>query len=329
MLQARKGMQHFLNRLSWPRQWPSRHRIRANDAYRWSPPMVNAAHGGDTARTRRGIGLCLLAMLIFASQDGITKFLVRDFAVAQLLMVRYWTFLLAAIAFLAWRGGARAATCSAMPLLQVLRALLALGEAALFGWGLRHLGLAESHALFAVFPLLTLALAGVLLGEAIGIRHWIAAVVGFAGTLVILRPGVGLFEPAALIPLLAALTFAAYNLLSRRISQADSFATNLLYMAVVGAVASSCFGIPAWLPPSPTEWALLGVYAVTGMIAHLLLIKALEYAPAAILQPFNYSLLVFASLVGLLVFGELPDIWTIAGAALVLAGGMYAARTRS
>jgi len=272
--------------------------------------------------------MCLLAMLIFASQDSITKLLVRDFSVAQLLMVRYWTFLLAAIAFLAWRGGARAATRSSMPLLQVLRALLALGEAALFGWGLRYLGLAESHALFAVFPLLTLALAGVLLGEAIGLRHWVAAVVGFIGTLVILRPGFGLFEPAALIPLLAALTFATYNLLSRRISQADSFATNLLYMALVGAVASTCFGIPVWQPPSPTEWALLGVYAVTGMIAHLLLIKALEYAPAAVLQPFNYSLLVFASLVGLLAFGEFPDTWTIAGAALVLAGGMYAARAR-
>ncbi|WP_312958987.1 DMT family transporter [Stutzerimonas nitrititolerans] len=290
--------------------------------------MATAAHGSDTTRIRRGISMCLLAMLIFACQDGITKFLVRDFAVAQLLMVRYWTFLLAAIAFLAWRGGARAATRSSMPLLQVLRALLALGEAALFGWGLRHLGLTESHALFAVFPLLTLALAGVLLGEAIGLRHWVAAVVGFIGTLVILRPGFGLFEPAALIPLLAALTFAAYNLLSRRISQSDSFATNLLYMAVVGAVASTCFGIPAWQPPSQTEWALLSIYAVTGMIAHLLLIKALEYAPAAVLQPFNYSLLVFASLVGLLAFGEFPDTWTIAGAALVLAGGMYAARAR-
>ncbi|WP_313500992.1 DMT family transporter [Stutzerimonas nitrititolerans] len=290
--------------------------------------MVTAVHGSDTTRIRRGISMCLLAMLIFASQDGITKLLVRDFSVAQLLMVRYWTFLLAAIAFLAWRGDARAPTRSSMPLLQVLRALLALGEAALFGWGLRYLGLAESHALFAVFPLLTLSLAGVLLGEAIGLRHWVAAVVGFIGTLVILRPGFGLFEPAALIPLLAALTFAAYNLLSRRISQADSFATNLLYMALVGAVASTCFGIPVWQPPSPTEWALLGVYAVTGMIAHLLLIKALEYAPAAVLQPFNYSLLVFASLVGLLAFGEFPDTWTIAGAALVLAGGMYAARAR-
>ncbi|RMQ50418.1 Membrane protein [Pseudomonas cichorii] len=288
--------------------------------------MTDVTAGSD--RQRRGIAMCLLAMLIFASQDAITKFLVKDFAVAQLLMVRYWTFLLVAIVYLAGKGIAKASARSAFPVLQIARALLALGEAALFSWGLKYLGLAESHALFAVFPLLTLALAGWLLRERISMRHWAAALVGFTGTLVILRPGFAIFDPAALIPLLAALAFACYNLLSRHIGQTDSFATNLFYMAVVGALASSCFGIPAWLPPSPREWMLLGVYSIAGMTAHLLLIKALEYAPATVLQPFNYSLLVFATLVGLLVFGELPDLYTAVGAALVLAGGIYAIRGR-
>ncbi|HKX57325.1 MAG TPA: DMT family transporter [Xanthomonadales bacterium] len=280
------------------------------------------------ARRNRGIGLCLLAMAVFASQDGITKFLVRDFTIAQLLMVRYWVFAAVAIAFLAGRGGIGSAARSTKPWLQVVRSLLAIGEAALFGWGLKHLGLAESHALFAVFPLLTLALAGLLLGEIIGLRHWIAAIVGFAGTLVILRPGVGIFDPAALIPLLAALTFAAYNLLSRRISQTDSFGTNVFYMAVVGIVASTCFGLPEWVSPTPVEWGLLGAYSLAGVLGHLLLIKALEYAPATVLQPFNYTLLVFATLVGFIVFDEVPDNWTMAGAALVLAGGLCAVRVR-
>ncbi|MCY1352042.1 Riboflavin transporter [compost metagenome] len=182
------------------------------------PPLLTET---ATTRHRRGIGLCLMSMLVFASQDGITKFLVKDFSVAQLLMVRYWVFVAVAIGFLAWRGGVGAAARSRLPLLQIVRSLLAIGEAALFGWGLKYLGLAESHALFAVFPLLTLALAGLVLRELIGLRHWIAAIVGFAGTLVILRPGIGIFDPAALIPLLAASTFAAYNLLSRRISQTD------------------------------------------------------------------------------------------------------------
>lgn len=290
--------------------------------------MLNAIAGSELARTRRGIAYCLLAMLIFALQDGITKFLVKDFAIAQLLTVRYGALLLMAVAFLAWRGGVRAAARSAMPGRQVLRALLALIEAVLFGLGLRYLGLAESHALLAMFPLLTMLLAGALLGEQIGARHWVAAAVGFAGTLVILRPGMGLFDPAALLPLGSALVFALYNLLSRRIGQTDSFATNLLYMAVVGSIAAGSFGIPAWLAPSPVEWLLLVTYATAGAIAHLLLIKALEYAPASVLQPFNYSLLVFATLVGLVVFGEFPDHWTLTGAALVLAGGIYAVRGR-
>ncbi|POF99293.1 hypothetical protein BGP81_12005 [Pseudomonas putida] len=272
--------------------------------------------------------MCLMAMLVFASQDGITKFLVKDFSVAQLLMVRYWVFVAVAVGILAWKGGVREAARSSLPRLQVVRSLLAIGEAALFGWGLKYLGLAESHALFAVFPLMTLALAGLVLGEQISLRHWIAAIIGFTGTLVILRPGFGIFNQAALIPLLAASTFAAYNLLSRRISQTDSFATNMLYMAVVGTVVSTSFGISAWQSPTSGEWALLGIYSVAGMVGHLLLIKALEYAPAAVLQPFNYTLLVFATLVGLLVFGEFPDIYTIAGGALVLAGGMYAVRTK-
>ncbi|MBL0845940.1 DMT family transporter [Pseudomonas mediterranea] len=276
----------------------------------------------------RGIALCLTSMLVFASQDGITKFLVKEFSVAQLLMVRYWVFVVCVVGYLAWKGELRGAVRSKLPGLQVVRSLLALGEAAIFGWGLKYLGLADCHALFAVFPLLTLALAGVFLGEFIGLRHWVAALVGFVGTLVILRPGFGIFDPAALIPLLAATTFAVYNLLSRRISQTDSFATNMLYMAVIGAIASTCFGVPAWQAPTPAQWGLLGVYAVAGMTGHLLLIKALEFAPAAVLQPFNYSLLVFATLVGLLVFGEFPDLHTIAGGLLILAGGIYAVRAR-
>ncbi|MDT4872367.1 EamA-like transporter family protein [compost metagenome] len=131
-----------------------------------------------------------------------------------------------------------------------------------------------------------------------------------------------------MIPLLAAMTFAAYNLLSRRISRSDSFTTNMLYMAVVGTIASTCFGAPVWLPPSAKDWILLGIYSVAGVVAHLLLIKALEHAPASVLQPFNYTLLVFATLVGLLVFDEFPDVYTIAGALLVLAGGIFAAKPR-
>lgn len=267
-------------------------------------------------------------MLIFASQDGITKVLVKDLPIAQLVMVRYWVFLALAIGYGLYQGRLRTACRSHHPFLQIIRALIGVGEIALFGLGLRYLGLAEMHALYAVFPLMTLALAGALLGEFIGVRRWIAAGIGFMGTLVILRPGTGVFEPAALIPLLSALGFAVFNVLTRRISQDDSFATNMLYMGFFGALAVTLSGLPGWISPSPMEWVLIGVLSTTGVVAQLLLIQALRYATAATLQPFNYMLLVFATLIGLFIFGELPDTWTVVGAGMVVIGGLYAVRAK-
>ncbi|WP_338019343.1 DMT family transporter [Pseudomonas alvandae] len=285
-------------------------------------------HDHDTPRPRLGIALCLLSMLIFAAQDGVTKVLVKDLPIAQLVMVRYWVFLAFAVGYSVYQGSLRTACRSHHPCQQVIRALIGVGESALFGLGLRYLGLAEMHALYAVFPLMTLALAGAFLGEFIGVRRWIAAAIGFTGTLVILRPGSGVFELAALIPLLSALGFAIFSVLTRRISRQDSFATNMLHMGFFGAVAITMLGLPGWVSPSPAQWGLIAVLSMTGVVAQLLLLQALKVATAATLQPFNYSLLVFATLIGLLVFGELPDTWTVVGACLVIAGGMYAIKAK-
>jgi drug/metabolite transporter (DMT)-like permease len=295
-----------------------------------STPLQGTARVHEAARPELGILLCLLSMLVFASQDGITKVLVKDLPVMQLVMVRYWVFLLFAIGYCTFRGGGvRAASRSSHPFLQIVRALLGVGDIVLFGVGLRYLGLAEMHALYAVFPLMTLGLAGFFLKEFIGLRRWIAAGVGFLGTVVILRPGSGVFELAALIPLVSALGFAFFSVLTRRISQDDSFATNMLYMGVFGAIAVTILGLPLWVAPTPIEWVLMGILSMTGVVAQLLLLQALRFATASTLQPFNYSLLVFATMIGLLVFGELPDQWTIIGACLVIAGGLYAARVKS
>ncbi|WP_236175270.1 DMT family transporter [Pseudomonas pseudonitroreducens] len=282
-----------------------------------------------TSNPRLGIALCLLSMLIFACQDGITKVLVRHLPVSELVMVRYWVFVLFALIVCRSQGGLRRAVRSASRWQQVVRSLLGVGEIALFGLALRYLGLAETHALYAVFPLMTLGLARLLLGERLVGRQWLAAAVGFGGTLLILRPGMGVFEPAALIPLAAALTFAFFNILSRRIGQTDSFATTTLYMAVVGAVAATFVGLPAWVTPTPREAVLMSIVAVSGVIAQLLLIQALKYAQASTLQPFNYSLLAFATLIGLIVFGEAPTLWTISGALLILLAGLYSIKPRA
>lgn len=287
-------------------------------------PLTGTLQGKTLPRPQLGIMLCLLSMLIFASQDGVTKVLVKDLPVAQLVMVRFWVFVGFALVYVACQGGVKAAIGSQHPWLQIIRALVGVADIALFAVGLRFLGLAEMHALYAVFPLMTLALAGFMLREVIGVRRWIAAVIGFAGTLIILRPGASVFEIAALIPLVAALGFALFNVLTRLISQHDSFATNMLYMALVGAVAATVVGLPGWVEPTASQWLLMGVLSLTGIAAQLLLIQALNYATASTLQPFNYTLLVFATLIGVIIFGEVPDVWTVAGALLVIVGGLYA-----
>ncbi|MBK5516734.1 DMT family transporter [Pseudomonas sp. TH10] len=295
-------------------------------------PQLNvssAATAPQFSRPTVGIMLCLLSMLIFACQDGITKVLVRDLPVVQLVMVRYWVFFVFALGYAAYQRDFKKSLCSSHPWLQITRALIGVSEIALFGLGLRFLGLAEMHAIFAVFPLITLALAGAFLGEFIGVRRWVAAAIGFTGTLVILRPGAGVFDLAVLIPLLAALMFALFSVLTRKISLVDSFTTNMFYMASCGAIVLTCAGIPVWVAPTPIQWALIGVLASTGVAAQILLMQALKYATAATLQPFNYTLLVFASLIGLIVFGELPDIWTVVGAVLVIIGGVCAIKAKS
>lgn len=290
-------------------------------------PPVAASPG--LAKPQLGIFLCLLSMLVFASQDGITKVLVKDFPVAQLVMVRYCVFIVFAIGYATFQGTVKESFRSKHPWLQIIRALLALGETILFAVGLRYLGLAEMHSLYAVFPLMTLALAGAVLGEFIGLRRWIAAAIGFTGTLIILRPGAGVFELAALIPLLAALGFAVFNVLTRRISQHDSFATNMLFMASVGALTITFVGLPAWVAPTPVQGLLMGILSLTGVVAQILLIQALKYATASTLQPFNYALLVFATLIGVIVFAERPDTWVVVGAALVIIGGLYAIKAKT
>ncbi|MFJ4443447.1 DMT family transporter [Pseudomonas sp. NPDC089422] len=277
---------------------------------------------GKAKTTHIGIGLCLLSMFIFAAQDGITKTLVKDLPIAQLVMVRYWFFLAFSVAFLAMQGGVTRAAKSAHPLLQIARALLGVFEIAVFGLALHYLGLAETHAIYAVFPLLTMVLAGLTLHEQVSLRQALAALVGFTGTLIILQPGIGVFSLESLIPLLAAFMFAVFNVLTRKISQADSFGTNMLYMGFWGAVASTVTGLPQWVSPSTHEWGLMLILSFTGVAAQLLLLQALKYTAAVVLQPFNYALLVFASLIGVVWFNETLDSFLIVGALLVVIGGI-------
>lgn len=166
-------------------------------------------------------------------------------------------------------------------------------------------------------------MAKVFLNENLSKRQGLAALIGFCGTLIILRPGMDVFQPASIIPLLAALIFAAYNILSKFISSSDALPTSILYVAGVGAACITLMGIYAWVTPTWLESLVILSSAIAGVLAQILLMQALNHTTATALQPFNYTLLFFATCVGVFIFDEPLGTTTALGAALVVMGGLY------
>ena len=186
-----------------------------------------------------------------------------------------------------------------------------------------YLGLVEAHAIFAVYPLIIAALAGPMLGEGMGWRRWLAVGVGFAGVLVILRPGSAVFSPAAGLALTSAAMFALYGLLTRYAARKDSAATSFFWTGTSGAVALTAVGLWFWAPMTATDWAIMGTLCVTGATGHYLLIKVYEAAEAGAVQPFAYLQLVFASGIGIVFFDDALELHTVVGGAIVVAAGLF------
>jgi drug/metabolite transporter (DMT)-like permease len=273
-------------------------------------------------RNTLGALLTMLAMLCFAGMDAISKSLVADYAVTQMMWIRSALFFLFAW-FVVRKQGLRAAVRSARPGLQVVRSLVAIVEGGVFVLAFRYLPLADTHAVAATSPLIVIALGVLLLGERAGVARWLAVAAGFAGVLLIVRPGFRTIEWPLLLPLAGAVLWATYQLLTRLNSRFDSPSTSLLWSAIVAFIATSFVGPIDWTWPTPAAWALMVVISLIGAVAHYALIKALDYAEAGAVQPYSYTLLVWATLLGWLVFGDIPDGWTILGAAIVVLSGLY------
>lgn len=271
----------------------------------------------------RGILLILAANFSFAFMDATSKILVSDYSVAQILWVRFAFFAAFATIWAMARGGLRKGFDSARPWLQVVRALTLVAEIVCFVFAFRYMALADTHAIGAIYPLIITALSALVLGEAVGLRRWTAVAVGFVGVLVILRPGFSVFDPIALLPLAGATLFAVYQILTKVVARSDGTMTIMLYTGWIGFAATSAVGPFQWTSPDTAGWITLFLAGVFGIIGHMLVIKALEAAPASSLQPFNYTLLVWATLVGFVMFSDLPDQWTVAGAGIVVISGLY------
>lgn len=208
--------------------------------------------------------------------------------------------------------------------LQLLRGL-ALPTTTLLNFkALETLQLAQTVSVFLSAPMVITALAGPLLGEWAGIRRWTAIMVGFVGVLIVVRPGTAMFDPAILYSIAATFVYALYGILTRKLAGSETEASLVFYPSLVGIVLLGPF---AWansaLPAHPLEIGLLTVFGIFGMIGHTMFIKASRLASAPKIAPFVYSQLLWMTLLGFIVFGDLPDWWTVLGAAIICASGLY------
>ena len=274
------------------------------------------------SNTALGALLTMLAMLCFAGMDAISKWLVADYSVSQMMWIRYILLVLFAW-FVVRRQGLRAAFRTTRPVLQIVRSLIAVVEGAMFVLAFRYLPLADTHAVAATSPLIVIALGVLFLGERAGLARWLAVAAGFVGVLLIVRPGFRSLEWPLLLPLVGAIMWAGYQILTRLASLSDSPGTSLLWSAVIALIATSFVGPVYWQWPSTLAWTLMIVISLMGAIAHYALIKALDYAEAGAVQPFAYTLLVWVTILGFVLFGDVPDVWTILGAAIVVLSGLY------
>jgi drug/metabolite transporter (DMT)-like permease len=274
--------------------------------------------------TRLGIYLMIATAMVFAVQDGLSRHLAGTYNVWMVVMLRYWFFALFVTAMAARSpGGLRAAVRTQHPVLQVSRGLLLALEICVMVTGFVALGLVESHAIFASYPLLVAALSGPVLGEKVGWRRWTAIGIGFVGVMAILEPGMKVFSPAAAIPLLAAFMFAVYGLLTRFVSRKDASLVSFFWTGTVGAVVMTAIGIWHWEPMIPSDWAWMGMLCCTAALSHYLLIRAYEVAEASAIQPFAYLQLVFASAIGITIFGEVLETNVAIGAGIVVCAGLF------
>ncbi|MBT5051266.1 MAG: DMT family transporter [Rhodospirillaceae bacterium] len=271
---------------------------------------------------RLGIMLMMAGLLLFTAGEAIVKTLARDYDIAQIVWARYVFHALITFAIFSRVNPIRQAR-TPRPGLHLTRSALMLVATTLFFTSLRYLPLADAVAINFIAPLLVTALSIPMLKEQVGIRRWSAIFVGFAGVLVIIRPGMGVMHWAAILPLITAVCYAFYQILTRIATRTDDTQTSLFWTSLFGVVVTSVLVPFFWITPSAIEWVMMvalgGVYG----LGHYLLIRGLEVAPASMLSPFLYTQIIWATLFGLVIFDQFPDGMTLLGVAIVIGSGLY------
>lgn len=279
----------------------------------------------DHRDTLKAIGLMILATVCFAALDATAKYLAAEKGIptSQVTWLRFAGHVVFS-ALVLWPFALPPSLRSAKPLIQVIRSCFMILTTALNFIALKYLQLDQTVTIFFLTPLLVAALAGPLLGEWVGWHRMLAIVAGFIGVLVVMHPGLGEVHWAMLLVLAATVGYALYNVATRYLAAFDPPAVTQTYTPLVGVLVMTPFGLAAW--QAPQEWWMWVLFASLGFwggLGHWFLILAHRVAPAAVLAPYIYLGLIWMSVAGFLVFGDVPTLWTLGGGAIVILAGLY------
>ncbi len=274
------------------------------------------------SRAATGIALMAAGVACLCVNDAIAKTLTAGYLPIQILFIRNLVALPIAV-LIAWRMGGRPALRSHRPATHLVRGALWIGAATLFFTGLSYLGLAEATVLIFVAPVFITALSAIVLKEHVGWRRWTAVLAGFAGVLIVVRPGSATFQAASLFPVATAFLYAALMISARWVDKRESVWTLMLYLTGAGALVSALVVPFFWTPVRAEDaWLFFGI-ALFGTVGITMMTQAFRFAPAAVVAPFDYTALIWATLMGWLFWGEIPDVLTYAGAAVIIASGVF------
>jgi drug/metabolite transporter (DMT)-like permease len=280
-----------------------------------------AARPATRNTARIAIAVMLLAMLMFTLNDVMGKWLVATYSVGQVLLIRSAAAMIVLSPFL-WRDGLKPLFAVERPGMQALRVLLSSAEVYCFYFAVITLPLADVMTYWLAAPIYVAAMSPFLLGERVGWRRWLAILIGFGGVVIALEPSAATLTAPALISILGSFCFAFMMLSGRALRGTPD--TTLVFWQIVGAglfgVVTAPFG---WVTPTAFDLALLGLLGVVAMVAHMLVNRALKLADAAVVAPFQYTLLFWAVIFGFIVFGDIPRPAMLVGAAVIVAAGLF------
>ncbi|WP_029587108.1 DMT family transporter [Bradyrhizobium sp. URHD0069] len=275
-------------------------------------------------RPFRGIALILASTVFLGASDVTAKYLSATLPSIEIAWVRFLVFALIMVPAML-PGSPLYALRTERPGLQLMRGVALVSSSVFFISGLRFLPIAEASATGFVAPLFVTALSIFFLGERVGVRRWLATAVGLIGVLIILRPGTAAFHPAAFFPIVSALAWACTLIMTRMMSGGEHAITTMTYSSITGVCILSALVPFVWVTPSWND-ILFGIFiGVASTAGQWIVVLAFRYADASVLAPFSYIQLLWVSILGFVVFGEVPDIWTVGGAIFIVASGLYTA----